>query len=271
MMSTGRKSIAFMNTTHTPTVSASGATTFRSPWKMPLHCSLPKSINSSTKACVFDGTPAVALRVTDHMKPNATTPSTIDVTTVSTLTRQKPPASLAVVRNVRWCWMYDVGVSAVSAAIPGSLLPTLFADEKRHAEHDDGDHESREERDDHDVVVDRQRNPQAAGDQHDLAGLGTQHRDERRSRARDLRTAKTEPEDQRVAEPRHHVDRAPERRRQCPVPTGYEPGDQRDRGRGDQLPLEDGADRLGLERGSQTRARCGRTLRAAPAKSNPRI
>ena len=41
-----------------------------------------------------------------------------DVTTVSTFTLQKPPDSLAVVRNVRWCWMYDVGLSSLSAAIP---------------------------------------------------------------------------------------------------------------------------------------------------------
>ncbi len=118
----GRKSIAFINSTQMPVVSASGAMNLRSPWKMPLTCSLTKSMVSSTNACVFDGTPAVALRVTIHMRPNATTPRKIDVTTVSTFTLQKPPASLALVRKVRWCWMYDVGVSALSAAIPGSLL-----------------------------------------------------------------------------------------------------------------------------------------------------
>jgi hypothetical protein len=70
----------------------------------------------STNACVFDGTPGVDLRATSHRKPNARTPRTIDVTTVSTFTVQKPPDSLALVRNVRWCWMYDVEVSSDSAA-----------------------------------------------------------------------------------------------------------------------------------------------------------
>ena len=42
MMSTGRKSIAFMSSTHTNTVSASGATKLRSPWKMPLTWSSTK-------------------------------------------------------------------------------------------------------------------------------------------------------------------------------------------------------------------------------------
>src|SRR4030095_13530176 len=90
-------------------------TVFNSPWKIPLTCSLTKSIRISTNACVFDGTPEVALRVTSQRKPNARTPRTIDVTTVSTLTLQKPPDSLALVRNVRWCWMYDVGFSSDSA------------------------------------------------------------------------------------------------------------------------------------------------------------
>ena len=36
---------------------------------MPLTWSLTKSTTSSTNACVFDGTPAVALRVTSHRKP----------------------------------------------------------------------------------------------------------------------------------------------------------------------------------------------------------
>jgi len=76
-----------------------------SPWKMPLTCSLTKSMTSSTKACPLPGTPAVALRAASHISPKATTPRKIEVTTVSTLTRQKPPDSLAVVRNVRWCWM----------------------------------------------------------------------------------------------------------------------------------------------------------------------
>ena len=125
MTSMGRKSIAFMNSTQTNTVSASGATVFSSPWKMPLTCSLTKSMRSSTKACVLVGTPGVALRVTRHRKPNARTPRMTEVTTVSTFTLQKPPDSLALVRNVRWCWMYDVGLSSLSAAIPDSLLRTV--------------------------------------------------------------------------------------------------------------------------------------------------
>ena len=44
---------------------------------------------------------AVALRVTSHRKPNASTPRTIDVTTVSTLTLQKSPVPTGFVRNVR--------------------------------------------------------------------------------------------------------------------------------------------------------------------------
>ena len=87
-------------------VSASGATVFKSPWKIPLACSLTKSSSSSTNACVFEGTPVVTLRATIHMRPNATTPRMIEVTTVSTLIVQNPPPPpVSLVRNVRWCWM----------------------------------------------------------------------------------------------------------------------------------------------------------------------
>jgi hypothetical protein len=60
-----------------------------------------KSMSSSTKACVFEGTPLDTLRATTHINPKATMPRKIDVSTVSTLTVQKPPASPALVRNVR--------------------------------------------------------------------------------------------------------------------------------------------------------------------------
>ena len=91
MMSTGRKSIAFMSSTQTNTVSAIGATTRLAPWKMPLTWSLTKSTQSSTNACVFDGTPVVALRVTSHMKPKPRTPrNERRDARVSTLIVQKP-------------------------------------------------------------------------------------------------------------------------------------------------------------------------------------
>src|SRR5512141_3094504 len=69
---------------------------------------------SSTKAWVFDGTPALALRVTSHRKPNVSTPMTADVRTVSTLTVQKPPGPTGCVRNDRWWLMYSVGFSYVA-------------------------------------------------------------------------------------------------------------------------------------------------------------
>jgi hypothetical protein len=69
---------------------------------MPLTCSLTKSTVSSTKACVRDGTPDVALRVTSQRNPKARMPITPVVTSVSQFTAQKPPASpTGLVRNVR--------------------------------------------------------------------------------------------------------------------------------------------------------------------------
>ena len=78
---------------------------------MPLTWSLTKSTHSSTNACVFDGTPAVALRVTHHMKPSPRNPSTIDVTTVSVLMLQKLVSPTCLTMKVRWCWMYSEGDS----------------------------------------------------------------------------------------------------------------------------------------------------------------
>src|SRR5574340_1483872 len=75
---------------------------------------LTKSTDSSTNACVFEGMPEVALRVTSHMKPNASTPMTADASIVSTLRVQNPPASNFCVRNVRWWPMYSVGLSYVT-------------------------------------------------------------------------------------------------------------------------------------------------------------
>src|SRR5574337_1398299 len=75
---------------------------------------LTNSTDSSTNACVFEGTPVVALRVTSHMKPKARTAITIDVSMVSTLSVQNPPASNFSVRNDRWWQMYSVGLSYVT-------------------------------------------------------------------------------------------------------------------------------------------------------------
>src|SRR5258706_9660647 len=83
--STGKKSIAFIRSTHTTTVSATGATNApRSPWKVALTWSSTKSIASSTKAWRLSGTPAVAPRTTHQRNPMPSTPSTTEVTSVST-------------------------------------------------------------------------------------------------------------------------------------------------------------------------------------------
>ena len=69
---------------------------------MPFTWSLTKSTVSSTNACRFDGTPAVALRVTSQRKPNVMTPMMPVVMSVSQFTDQKPPASpTGFVRKVR--------------------------------------------------------------------------------------------------------------------------------------------------------------------------
>ena len=78
---------------------------------MLLTWSLTKSTASSTNACVFDGTPDVALRVTSQRKPSPTNPRISDVTTVSTLTVQNVPSPTGFCRKVRWCWMYSEGES----------------------------------------------------------------------------------------------------------------------------------------------------------------
>ena len=102
MMSTGRKSIAFMRSTHTNTVIATGVTKSRVPWKMPFTWSSTKLMSSSTKAWRLPGTPAVAPRTTSHRKPNVTTPSTTDVTSVSRCSVQKGESPSDTVRFVRW-------------------------------------------------------------------------------------------------------------------------------------------------------------------------
>src|SRR5205814_1392141 len=101
--STGRKSIAFINSTHTTTVSATGAmNAWRSPWKMLFTCSSTNSIASSTNAWRRFGTPLVAPRTTHQMKPMPSTPSTTDVTKVSTLSDQNPPLPVETVKYERW-------------------------------------------------------------------------------------------------------------------------------------------------------------------------
>ena len=119
IQSTGMKSIAFISSTHTNTVSATGATKrWRSPCvKMPFTWSSMNSMASSMKACRFPGTPEVAPRTAHQRNPNATTPSTSDVANVSTCSVQKPPSLNCLALNARWCLMYSVGVSCSAAAI----------------------------------------------------------------------------------------------------------------------------------------------------------
>src|SRR5678816_1054635 len=76
---------------------------------MPLTWSLTKLMQSSTKACVFEGTPGVAFRVTSHRKPKPITPRMIDITIVSKLIDQKLVLPTCFTMNVRWCWMYSDG------------------------------------------------------------------------------------------------------------------------------------------------------------------
>src|SRR5437899_5496990 len=97
---------------------------------------LTKTTQSSTNAWCLDGTPEVALRVMIHMNPNVRTPSARVVINVSQCSTQKPPPSATGdARNVKWCWMYSVGLRAVSSAI--AWLPRFaLVHEKRHAEHD---------------------------------------------------------------------------------------------------------------------------------------
>jgi hypothetical protein len=106
-MSIGRKSMAFITSTQTNTVSAAGATNvLRSPWwKMPFTWSSMNSISISTNAWRLFGTPAVAPRTTHQMAPIASAPTSSEVIRVSTFNDQKPPSPTGFVRKVRWCWM----------------------------------------------------------------------------------------------------------------------------------------------------------------------
>src|SRR5215475_15984489 len=129
-----------------------------------------KSSVSSTNACVRLGTPELTLRVTHQRKPNASTPITTVVSTVSTLSVQKPPSLFTgCARNVRWWLMYSVGESASSEAAIGK--GRSVADEQRQAGQQHGDHERRQERGQDDVLVRRQHEPQLREDHHDLASL----------------------------------------------------------------------------------------------------
>src|SRR5664279_6328462 len=113
---------------------------------MSLTWSLTNPTNSSTNACVFDGTPDVDLRVTSQRNPRVRKPSASVVSSVSQCSVQKPPSpATGRARNVRWCWMYSVGLSSVPSAI--ALLSGFpVVHEKRHAEHDHGRNERRDHR-----------------------------------------------------------------------------------------------------------------------------
>ena len=56
------RSIRFIRNTQTNTVSASGAISLLVPWKVSLTLVSMKSTTISTKACIFVGVPAEALR-----------------------------------------------------------------------------------------------------------------------------------------------------------------------------------------------------------------
>src|SRR5262252_3674838 len=102
-------------------------------------------MKTSTNACRLPGTPGVALRMTSQMNPKDSTPRMIVIVTVSQCTVQKPPSvpRTGRARNVRWCPMYSVGVSAVLSAID---LPPGFRHEDRRAEHDHPHRERGKER-----------------------------------------------------------------------------------------------------------------------------
>ena len=65
----------------------------RSPWKMPFTCSSTNSISELDEGLALAGTPEVAPRTTHQMKPSPTTPRRTEVTSVSTLSVQKPPVA----------------------------------------------------------------------------------------------------------------------------------------------------------------------------------
>src|SRR5688572_2244859 len=102
---------------------------------MPFAWSSTKPSRSSTKACRRPGTPEVAPRTNHASSPNATTPSRMDVTTVSRCSVQKDPSPSDTVRGVWWCAMYELGVS--SAAM-GSEVLFVVAHGDRGAEDHDG-------------------------------------------------------------------------------------------------------------------------------------
>src|SRR6266704_5247217 len=136
---------------------------------------------SSTKACVLDGTPALALRVTSHRNPSTRTPRMTEVTMVSKWIVQNPPCSLTgSAKNVRWCWMYDVASSSCSAAIVLRSVPN----QNRRLRHEHGDDESRQKRPVHDLAVARQHEPDLQHDDRDFRRLGPDHRAHGRCRVR---------------------------------------------------------------------------------------
>src|SRR5215813_10616310 len=96
----------------------------------------------------------------------------------STLRVQKPPSPMGCVRDVRWCAMYSEGFSYWAAIRVGESLFVLFG--VRHGdsrgEHQYRDHERREERDVHHVLVNGERDPESGDDQQHLDRLRPQHR-----------------------------------------------------------------------------------------------
>src|SRR5450759_3127643 len=105
MMSTGRKSMAFISSTHTNTVSAAGAMKSRLPWNMPFTWSSTKPNRSSTKAWRLFGTPEVAPRTTNHIRAVATTPRIRPVASESTCSVQNGWSPTDWALKLRWCWI----------------------------------------------------------------------------------------------------------------------------------------------------------------------
>src|SRR4051812_48234965 len=149
IQSTGRKSIEFIRSTQTNTVSAAGAMKLpRSPClKMLLACSSTKLNSSSTNAWRLLGTPDVAPRTIHQMKPTPTNPSRIATAIESKCNVQKPPSPTWCAPCVRWWPMYSVGVSSLSVAI--------VADKKSHRKNEDRYHERSDACERNDVLVGR--------------------------------------------------------------------------------------------------------------------
>src|SRR5687768_11363598 len=234
--SAGRKSIAFISTTHTNTVSASGATKrLRSPcWNMPFAWLSTKSISSSTIAWRRVGTPELAPRTTHQMKPTPITPSRVDTASESTLSDQKPPSPTGLVRKVRWSWMYWEGVSSVAAAI---VVTSVLSDKKRHRKNEHRHDECAENGADRRLRVVRQHEPQQEQRQAEPDRLGAQ------------RPSQNSPCGLRLAQRSHQCRRqagndahcAARGRRKRTMPTGQQRSRQRHCGRGRELPGENGA------------------------------